>query len=162
LCDKKQPFIKGKRSVLFSKLSAFLLLLLKAVPLLLSSSNWLAPTICRLRIHPFSCNLLASETVLLFFSFFIFAPVGSCLDLSIRLLLGSVNDQEKTFHMTKIKFLVFSTWCRGHDGRSETRKQLVVLLTGTRTQSFVTLYQKPLVTCNKLGAPAWGLMLGWQ
>lgn len=42
------------------------------------------------------------------------------------------------------------------------RKQLIILLAGTGAQSSVTLYQKPLENCNKLGAPAWGLILGWQ
>lgn len=42
------------------------------------------------------------------------------------------------------------------------RKQLIILLAGTGAQSFVTLYQKPLGNCNKLEAPAWGLILGWQ
>lgn len=42
------------------------------------------------------------------------------------------------------------------------RKQLIILLAGTGAQSFVTLYQKPLENCNKRGAPAWGLILGWK
>lgn len=55
---------------------------------------------------------------------FLFLYLLARLIFSIWLLLSAVNDQGKSFRMKKIKFLVFSAWCRGHDGRSKTGSSL--------------------------------------
>lgn len=139
-------------------------MLFKTLSLLLSNSKWLAQTICKLRNTSF-CVICPLQKLYFFFFFFLSFYFHACWLLSqpfypVAFRYYKLPGKKFSFDKDKVSclfYMVQRSWWKIRD-----RKQLVILLTGSGTQSFVTLNQKPLETCNKQGAPAWGLILGWQ